>query len=42
MKRAKFKDELLGVTWIISAVAVIYFGGHVLAWVFSGFPVKPF
>ena len=31
-----FYDELKGVTWIITAIAVLYFGGHVVAWVVRG------
>ena len=31
-----FKDELKGATWIISLIALLYFGGHVLAWVVRG------
>ena len=31
-----FKDELRKSTWIISLIALLYFGGHVLACVVRG------
>ena len=38
-----FKEELLGATWIIMILAVLYFvGRHVALWLVAGCPTKPF
>jgi len=31
-RKIKFKDELLGCTWAITALAILYFGGHIIRW----------
>ena len=41
MKRVKFQDELRGATWLITAIALIYFGGYVVAWFLIGCPTTP-
>ena len=31
-RKMKFKDELRGCTWAITALAILYFGGHIIVW----------